>query len=325
MKTIVSLIFCVVITLAITCLTILANNTPLITRLLPTTTNINHTKVKIKYYGTATLLFDDGTTQIMSDGFFSRPSVTDLLWREFSPNTQLLEQVVKQEKLQRLAAIFPVHSHHDHAMDSAPLAELTGAQVLGSQSTAYIAQGWGLPLQQIKIAENQQRYQYGDFSVRLIPSRHVAMPSFLAHHIGMGEKLKRPLLQPARMSDYKEGTSYSVHIQHPQASYLIQGSANYVLGALKGLNADTVFLGVAGLSGKTDRYIESYLKETVLAVKAKTVVPIHWESFTKPASNQTLPVRLDDIGGSLIRIKTILDKHKVGVKLMRIGQNNPSA
>ena len=71
---------------------------------------------------------------------------------------------------------------------------------------------------------------------------------------------------------------------------------------------------------KTDSYIENYLSETVLAVKAKEVVPIHWEPFTQPASNHTLPVLIDDINGSLKRVKKILDKHEINMELMRISQ-----
>ena len=318
MKRIVMLL-CTTTALAMAYISLQFNNTPLIDNFL-TSSLASPQSLNIKYYGTSTLLFDDGETQIMSDGYFSRPSFAELAFKTFAPNTKLLADVAKTEKLERLAAIFPVHSHHDHAMDSAPLAEITGATVLGSQSTAYIAQGWGLPEQQITVAENKKPYQYGDFRISLIPSKHVAMPKFLAQRIGMGEQLTQPLKQPARISDYKEGVSYSVHIQHPSGNYLIQGSANYVPGALDGLNADTVFLGVAGLSNKTDSHIENYLKETVLAVQAKTVVPIHWESFMKPASNQTLPVRLDDIGGSLKRIEKVLDQHKIKMELMRIGQ-----
>lgn len=318
MKRIVILL-CTTTALALAYFSLQLNNTPPIDDLIKSSP-ASPQVISIKYYGTSTLLFDDGETQIMSDGFFSRPSFAELAFKAFAPNTLLLEKTAKTEKLQRLAAIIPVHSHHDHAMDSAPLAEITGATVLGSQSTAYLAQGWGLSEQQIVIANERQPYQYGDFKVSLIPSKHVAMPKFLAKRIGMGEKLTQPLTQPARIGDYKEGISYSIHIQHPKASYLIQGSANYVPDALQDLHADTVFLGVAGLSNKPDSYIEEYLKETVLAVKAKTVVPIHWESFAKPASNQTLPVMIDDIGGNLKRIKLVLDRHVVDMELMRIGQ-----
>lgn len=254
----------------------------------------------------------------MTDGFFSRPSISELLFKPISPNVSLLKRIAKQEKLGQLAVIIPVHSHHDHAMDSAPLAQITGATVLGSQTTAYIAEGWGLPYQQITIAKNNQTYQYGNFSITLIPSKHIDMPKFLASRIGMGEQLVEPLKHPASLKDYKEGTSYSVVIQHPKGSFLVQGSANYIPQALVNIEVDTVFLGIAGLGGKTDRYLDDYLEETVLAVKAKKVIPIHWESFTKPASNKVLATAIDDIGGTIQRIEHILDSKNISVSILPV-------
>lgn len=275
-------------------------------------------EISIRYYGTSTLLFDDGVTQIMIDGFFSRPSIKALFFDRFSPNTERLKHVIEVEQLNRLAVIIPVHSHHDHAMDSAPLAELTGASILGSQTTAYIAEGWGLAQEQITVVQQGANYQYGDFMVRLIPSKHVSMPKFLQQRIGMGEQLDQPLKQPARLSDYKEGVSYSVYIQHPTGNYLVQGSANSVDDVLEGLNADKVFLGIAGLSGKSDDYLQNYLDNTVFAVNARTVIPIHWESFTKTASNQTIPMAIDDIPYSLKRIERLLEAKSIAIKRIDI-------
>jgi hypothetical protein len=39
----------------------------------------NADTVTVTWLGVTTLLFDDGETQILIDGFFSRPSITDIL------------------------------------------------------------------------------------------------------------------------------------------------------------------------------------------------------------------------------------------------------
>lgn len=275
-------------------------------------------ELSITYFGTSTLLFDDGRTQIISDGFFTRPSLLQLITQQLQSDLSLLHYVIKAHGLQRLATIVPLHSHHDHVMDSAPLAELTEAVVLGSPTTAYIAQGWGLAQQQIQIADSNIPYTYDDFTLRLIPSRHVPMPTFLQKRIGMGEKLNAPLQQPARLSDYKEGISYSLHIQHPKGNYLIQGSANAIPHALNHLQADTVFLGVAGLSQQSEQYIHNYLQNTVAAVKATRVIPIHWESFAQPANNQLLPTAIDNIPGSLQTIKAWLDARDIAFEYLPV-------
>ena len=129
------------------------NRTPNISVLLP---EIGEFSISVRYFGTSTLLFDDGTTQIMIDGFFSRPGLSTLAFGSFSPDLELLKKVVKAESLDRLAAVIPVHSHHDHAMDTAPLAELAGALVIGSESTANLARGWGLEESQIETVDDQR-------------------------------------------------------------------------------------------------------------------------------------------------------------------------
>ena len=46
--------------------------------------------IKVTWFGVTTLLIDDGTTQILIDGFFSRPSLMDLaLERPIEPELEL--------------------------------------------------------------------------------------------------------------------------------------------------------------------------------------------------------------------------------------------
>lgn len=97
--------------------------------------------VTVKWFGVTTLLIDDGETQIMTDGFFSRPSLLDILMkRPISPDQQSISSMIKKHNINRLAVVIPVHSHYDHAMDSGEVAKQTGALLLGSNSTSFIVQ-----------------------------------------------------------------------------------------------------------------------------------------------------------------------------------------
>jgi L-ascorbate metabolism protein UlaG (beta-lactamase superfamily) len=82
--------------------------------------------------------------------------------------------------------------------------------------------------------------------------------------------------------DYKLGVPYVLLVTHPKGSWLIVGSAGYVEGALEGLSADTVFLGVGGLGSQTDTYRERFWRETVGRVNPERLVPIHYDSLTAP-------------------------------------------
>jgi L-ascorbate metabolism protein UlaG (beta-lactamase superfamily) len=62
-----------------------------------------------------------------------------------------------------------------------------------------------------------------------------------------------------------------------------------------------VFLGVGTLGKKSDAYRASYWNETVKAVGAKRVIPIHWDDFWLPLTEplQAMPLLIDDFGASM--------------------------
>ena len=246
--------------------------------------------VTVTFFGISTLLIADGETALMTDGFFTRPGVTTLLFGRLMPDRELIGTALAQAGITRLAAVIPVHSHHDHAMDAPEVARRTGAVLLGSESSANIGRGWGLPERQIRVAASGEPHYFGRFKVTLLPTGHAPMPALVARISGHGKTIDRPLEHPARLSAYKEGGSYAVLVEHPRGNLLIQGSAGFVEGMLDGFRADTVFLGIAGLSQQPAAYRHAYYRETVTAVGASRVVPIHWDDFTLPYTRPLQPM-----------------------------------
>ncbi len=253
------------------------------------------------YMGTSTVLISDGETSIMTDGFFTRPSALDLLWGEIMPNKALIKEALLQVNANHLAAVIPVHSHHDHAMDAPEVALQTGAMLVGSESTANIGRGWGLAEDQIQVTNSQQVLIFGQFKVRLIVSQHAPAPKAIEKLTGAGLAIEAPLTFPAKLSDFKEGGSYSVFIEHPLGNVLVHGSAGFKQGALKGLKADVVFLGIAGLGKKDPQYQLQYFKELVTTVGATRVVPVHWDDFTRSFYEPLRPMikAVDDFDGAM--------------------------
>ena len=131
------------------------------------------TALSVTWLGATTLLFDDGETQILIDGFFSRPSLADgVLHRPVSNDAAMIDFAMHQFEMRRLAAIIPQHSHYDHAMDVGAIAKRSSASVIGSESAANIVRGAGVPEDQIVIARNGTSYDFGQFAVRLVATRH---------------------------------------------------------------------------------------------------------------------------------------------------------
>jgi len=61
-------------------------------------------------------------------------------------------------------------------MDAPEVARRTGARLLGSESTANIGRGWGLPESQIRVVVNRQPIRLGRFLLTPIESRHFQFP-----------------------------------------------------------------------------------------------------------------------------------------------------
>ena len=81
--------------------------------------------------GVATLLLDDGSSALMTDGYFSRPSLARVAAGKVSPSPARVDGCLARAKVSRLEAVIPVHTHIDHVMDSALVADRTGAQLVG--------------------------------------------------------------------------------------------------------------------------------------------------------------------------------------------------
>jgi L-ascorbate metabolism protein UlaG (beta-lactamase superfamily) len=233
-------------------------------------------RVTVRWLGISTLLIDDGETQLMIDGYFSRPSLFDLMTRKaLESDPDFIRQALAELKAERLSAVIPVHSHYDHAMDTATVAAVTGAVVLGSPSTANIARSSHLPEDQIWIAQTEKPYSFGNFSVTLYESKHAP----LATNLGIDGVVSEPFSLPAPYTAWQLGQAYSIHIAHPEGRMLIQGSAGFVPGALESVRADVVFLGVGGLMAQPVEYRHEYISEMVTPLRPKLVIPIHHDDL----------------------------------------------
>lgn len=251
------------------------------------------TDVTVTWLGVSTLLFDDGDTQLLIDGFISRPTLTDiLLGRDVSNDVPTINAVMHDYGMRRLAAIIPVHSHFDHAMDIGAIANRSSASILGSESSANIARGSGVPEDQILVVEHGQLYEFGQFSVALFEVPHA--PIAWRGTTPMPGSVDEPLQLPAPIAAMREGGSYSIVISHPQGTALVQGSAGFTSGLLDDVPADVVFLGVGMLESLGRDHAEQYWQALVTATGASRVIPIHFDDFTAPFGEIRLGPRFID-------------------------------
>ncbi len=247
--------------------------------------------VTATWLGVTTLLFDDGDTQLLIDGFFSRPSLEDIvLDRPVNNDAAMINYALDEYRMRRLAAIIPVHSHFDHAMDVGAIANRTSASILGSESTLQIARGAGVPEDQTTLVETGKAYEFGQFLVTMLASSHASL-GWRGSVVYAG-KIDAPLTMPQPVSAFREGNSYTIVIAHPQGTAIVQGSAGMPHSTLAATGADVVMLGVNGLESLGYDYAERYWQSLVTATGAQSVYPIHFDDFTRPFGETVVSARV---------------------------------
>ena len=271
--------------------------------------------VTATWLGVSTLLFDDGETQILIDGFFSRPTLMDaVMGRAIDNDAAMINYALDEFRMRRLAAIIPVHSHFDHAMDVGAIANRTSASVIGSASTAEVARGAGVPEDQITEVTANQTYEFGRFTVTLLRSRHA--PIGWRGTIPLAGTIDTPLIMPQPISAWREGGSYAIVIAHPEGTTIVQGSAGFTDGLLDGVSADVVMLSVGGLESIGQDYAEAYWQSLVTASGAHSVYLIHFDDFTRPFGEiEPAPRFLSDLNTTANWLETFRDRWDTGTQL----------
>lgn len=227
----------------------------------------------VTFLGVATLLLSDGESAVLTDGFFSRPSLVRVALGRIAPDPARIDAALRRAGIDRLDCVLPVHTHFDHALDSAVVADRTGALLAGGRSAGHIGRGHGLPEGRIRLVGSGDRLGLGAFHLTWIESAHCPPDRFPG-------SITEPVVPPVRARAYRCGEAWSILVKHAGGrTALIQGSAGFVPGALAGHRAEVAYLGVGQLGRLDEKYLRAYWAQTVRAVGARQVVLIHWDDF----------------------------------------------
>lgn len=271
----------------------------------------------VTWAGVTTLLVDDGSSALMTDGFFSRPGLATVGLGRIAPSAARIDGSLERLGVDRLEAVLPVHTHFDHAMDSAVVAQRTGARIVGGTSAALVGIGGGLPEDRVIIATPGEPITLGAYDVTLVEAEHCPPDRFPG-------VITAPVAPPVRTSAYKCGEAWSTLVHHRPSDrrLLIIGSAGFVPGALAGYRADVVYLGIGQLGVQPQPYLVDYWTETVRAVGARRVVLIHWDDFFRPLTKplRALPYAGDDLDVSMRVLSALADDDGVPLHLPTLWQ-----
>jgi L-ascorbate metabolism protein UlaG (beta-lactamase superfamily) len=261
------------------------------------------------FLGVSSVLLDDGETAILTDGFFSRPSLPRVALGRIAPDHARIDAALGRAGIDRLALVAPVHTHFDHAMDAAVVAGRTGAVLAGGESTANVGRGADLPADRIRVVVPGEPMTLGAFRLTWIESAHCPPDRYPG-------AITEPVVPPVRTTAYRCGEAWSILVAHSSGrSALVQGSAGFVSGSLAGQRADVAYLGVGQLGIQDEDYLRDYWAETVAAVGAREVVLLHWDDFFRPLDRplRALPFLGDDLDATMRVFTDLAAQHDVGL------------
>ena len=247
-------------------------------------------ELAIRWLGTAGYELRTTTDTLLIDPYLSRSRLPEVVTRELVADEDACAVV------DRATAIACGHSHFDHLLDTPHLAKRLGATVLGSPSTCEVARAFGVPDDRVAaVADDRSAHRYGAFEVRFVPSRHGRILGWRPFK----GPIRRPVDLPLRVHQYRMGGAYGIWIRVGDLTLYHNGSADLIDDELDGLEADVLFLGLAGRQG-THRYLERMVGH----LGPRLILPTHYDWFFRPLADgiRLLP---------LVRMQSFLEQARV--------------
>ena len=250
----------------------------------------NTAQVTLEYMGTAAWQITDGNTVILIDPYLSRlygpqppgrPPFARTLgdrrpqygWADFAvPDTAVIDSHVK-----RADFILVTHTHYDHVLDVPYIATKTGATVIGTESTENVLRAYNIREQQLITVRGGEDYDFGTFSLRVIPSLHSPLDhkhyfSSATAPVGMRAPLTLEQMHP-------EGGTLAYLIRFHGHQILAFGGMNYIEREIQGLTPDVALVGAAGSRKEIFDYTGRLMRDLNCPA---LVIPTHWDNFTAP-------------------------------------------
>ena len=272
-------------------------------------------QVVLKYLGAAGWEISDGTTVVLIDPYLSRingpppPGVGRPVgdtrraydWNDAAtPDTAAIDAHVS-----RADFVLVTHTHYDHVLDVPHIALKTSATVIGTESTENVMRAYGVAEKQLITVRGGEDYEFGAFSLKVIPSLHSALNqkhSFSSATAPAGMKAPLTLKQI-----HPEGGTLIYLIRLQKHQILVFGGMNYIERELTGLEPDVAVIG----AGASRKEIHDYSGRLMRALNYPAIViPTHWDNFLVPYNASQQPA-LDALQSFIKEIQTASPKTKV--------------
>ncbi len=264
---------------------------------LPTTAG----EIQFTYLGQAGYEITDGKTVVLVDPVISmiklrrdtKPGGLDMA-RELSsiltPDTEAIDS-----KIKRADYILITHGHYDHALDAGYISNKTGAIIIGHETAANIARAYDVPHQKLLIVRGGEDFDFGAFSLKVIPSLHTAVAHKFYYSDPLASQLggyaPKGFKAPLHASDFAEGGDLMYLLRMAGHQVLIMGSMNYIEREVEGLRPDIAIVGALPNRHEIYDYTGRLMRATG---HPATVFPTHWLYCGAPAWKDSMTKDVQD-------------------------------
>ena len=275
-------------------------------------------QVTLRWLGTAGWEISDGTTVILIDPYLSRifgPQPPGRLPYARTPgdarpvygwdDVATPDVAAIDAHVQRANFVLVTHTHYDHVLDVPHIALKTHATVIGTESTENVLRAYGVPEEQLITVRGGEDYEFGAFSLKVIPSLHSPLDR---KHYFSSEKAPEGMKAPLTLRQmHPEGGTLAYLIRFRSHQILAFGGMNYIEREIEGLQPDVVLVGAAA----SRKEIHDYSGRLMRGLHYPAfVLPTHWDNFTAPFEASQQP-SIDALQSFLEEIKAASPKKKI--------------
>ncbi len=172
------------------------------------------------------------------------------------------------------------HAHPDHVLDVPYIAHKTGAVVIGHETTINIMRAYGVPRSQLITVRGGEDYDFGDVSIRVIPSLHSPLGDKRYYQADVVEE---GATRPLRINQLVEGGSLMFLVRIGGHQILTMGSMNFIEREIEGLRPDIALVGAAPSHLEIYDYTPRLLR---LLGFPRVVIPTHADNFQVPYGSE---------------------------------------
>jgi L-ascorbate metabolism protein UlaG (beta-lactamase superfamily) len=284
-----------------------------------------NSQVTLEYTGAAGWRITDGTTVILIDPYVSRilgppPPLAPPYIRSAGDTRPLYgwndpatpDVAAIDARIPQADFVLVTHTHYDHILDVPHIALKTRSTVIGTESTANVLRAYNVPEKQLITVRGGEDYDFGVFSVKVIPSLH----SPLDHkHYFSSDIAPSGMKAPLTLQQmHPEGGTLAYLIRFHGHQILVFGGMNYI----EGLTPDVVLVGAAA----SRREIYDYTGRLMRGLHfPPLVLPTHWDNFFAPygasqqPSEDALKSFLQEMQAASPKTRVIVPKYFEPIRL----------